>query len=384
LKNKRGLAATRFLILAVGMSSVFPPSPARAASADGWWSSIQSTFGLKDTAHDVAKKIAEFTEDRTFVVGGLDFNGDGAQLATNGQVAGPEVHVWNWRAPSHIARVLSMNSSAGGGAAIRYSLDGSLLAVGHVLDRPQVGSGLVRIWNTQTWAIAHDIAEPQGASAQMGFAFSPDGRLFIRTMDRFSGPNLIVHRTDTWEQLWSVSTPGFTPLTLALSPDGQFVAVAGWSSTPEGPPFGSRPQILIVDLSSRRIVRTFAAFPDNNIIQALSWSPDGKMIAAGAIIGGSPPGPDAVKIFDPQSGKQLIGEPATDAAFVSGLQYSRDGRYLIEAYIDGNVRIWDGQHKLLLQKIPIDMRFHPAVSISRDSRYFAVAVGRDVSVWDLK
>ena len=36
-------------------------------------------------AGDVARKVAEFREGADFVVGGLDFTGDGTELATNGQ-----------------------------------------------------------------------------------------------------------------------------------------------------------------------------------------------------------------------------------------------------------------------------------------------------------
>jgi WD40 repeat protein len=60
-----------------------------------------------------------------------------------------------------------------------------------------------------------------------------------------------------------------------------------------------------------------------------------------------------------------------------------DGRYLVEACIDGKVRIWDGQHKQLLQSIPTSDHFYTVVSISRDSRYVAIAAGFDVSVWEL-
>jgi WD40 repeat protein len=162
--------------------------------------------------------------------------------------------------------------------------------------------------------------------------------------------------------------------------------MAGWMAA-QGPPQGPiaiiLPQITIVDLTARKIVRTIAAFPDNNEIYALSWSADGKALAAGAAVGGSHAGPDAVKIFDPVTGSQLVGEVAEDA-FVSGLRYSRDGRYLIEGHVDGNVRIWDGQHKKMLQTIPVDKRFRTALSVSPDSRFVAIASGRDVSVWEVK
>src|SRR5580700_5491952 len=81
------------------------------ASSDGLLESITGRAG-----DEVAKKIAEFKEpsgfNKGFVVGGLDFNADGTKLATNGQVAPPEVHVWEWRVPSHAPRILGMRSPA--------------------------------------------------------------------------------------------------------------------------------------------------------------------------------------------------------------------------------------------------------------------------------
>ena len=120
-----------------------------------------------------------------------------------------------------------------------------------------------------------DIPDP-GAAEIMGIAFSPDGKLFVRTAFRPSTPNLIVHRTDTWEQVWGVGTPGFSPYAVALSPDGKYAAVGGIrGSLGNSFPIIDHPQVLIVDLASHAITQTIAAFPDNNQIQTLAWSPDG-------------------------------------------------------------------------------------------------------------
>jgi WD40 repeat protein len=333
----------------------------------------------------VAKKVAEFNE--TFVVGGVDFSADGTQLATNGMLAEPEVHIRDWRDHGHIVRVLHMNSIAGDGSAIRYSPDGSLLAVGHARDTQQNGFGLIRIWNSKTGEVVHDIAEPQGATEFMSFGFLPNNEFLIRTVNRGGNPGdyVVVNRTDTWEQMWGLDTLPFIPRTLTLSPDGQLAAIGG-----EALDLGSRApaiihhtQILIVDLNKRQIVRTIErAFPDDNEIHTLSWSPDSRYLAAGAIVGGSFAGPDAVKIFDPATGTQRMGEPG-ESAYVSGLSYSPDGRFLIEGYIDGKVRVWDGNHKQLLQSIPVDDHFHTVLRVSRDSRYVAIADGKRVAIWEL-
>jgi WD40 repeat protein len=353
------------------------------ASSDGLLESITGRAG-----DEVAKKIAEFKEpsgfNKGFVVGGLDFNADGTKLATNGQVAPPEVHVWEWRVPSHAPRILGMRSPAGSGEAIRFNGDGSLLAVGHGPNALAHDLGVVQVWNTQTWAAIHDIDNPQGGGTN-SLAFSTDGKLLVRTIENWRGPNLVATRTETWEQAWELELPRpWLIRKLALSPDGQFTAVAGETFERGHIPIVTHPQILIVDLSTRKLVRTIAnAFPDNNEIKTLAWSPDGKSLAAGGLVTESAPGPDAVRIFDPISGEPVVREAGTEA-FVSALSYSPDGRYLAEGYIDGKVRIWDGLHKQLLQSIPVNDHFHTALTISRDSRYLAVAAGFDVSIWELR
>ena len=337
------------------------------------------------SAADVAKEVIEFRELRGFVVGGLTFNSDGTQLATSGMLAAAEVHVWNWATRRANPRVLPMSSVAGAGNAICFSDDGALLAAGY---RPDAQHGIIRVWNAQTWA-GHDIVDLGPATQVMGIGFTPDGKLLIRTVDRAgrrTGNNIVANSTATLEAVWGLETQPFVARTLALSLDGQLAAVAGDTSTlgPEGPPITHHPEILIIDISHRTVLRAISkAFPDNNQIQTLAWSADSRELAAGAIVGGSFTGPDAVRIFDVASGKQILGETAT-TALVSGLSYSRDGRYLIEGYLDGHVRIWDGAHRQLLQTINVNDHFDTPLAISRDSRYMALGVGLDVSVWELK
>jgi WD40 repeat protein len=136
----------------------------------------------------------------------------------------------------------------------------------------------------------------------------------------------------------ALSTEPFRPRAITLSPDGKLAAVGGESVSfgPNGNyPLVIHPQILIINLSSQQILGTIAAFPDENEIQTLSWSPDGRFLAAGALVTESAPGPDAVKIFDLSTGKQMFGGTAKEAR-VTGLRYSENGLYLVGGVIDGN------------------------------------------------
>ena len=121
-----------------------------------------SLYGSEEKRmHQVANRITDFTE--SFPIGGLVFSADGTQLATNAMLDGIDVHIWDWRGKSHIVRTLHKDASAGEGNAIVFSNDGRLLAVGHSLGSKENGFGLIRIWDSHSGEIVHDIAEPTGA-----------------------------------------------------------------------------------------------------------------------------------------------------------------------------------------------------------------------------
>src|ERR1700722_15134274 len=333
---------------------------------------------------DVVKKIAEFSEvpKDSFFVGGIEFSPDDSELLTSPVVAQDDVHVWHWRdEPKLLDRSAWPTPCPGGQAALNLcpntrnllaaSADGLLWAFA----RDPIGAAgrhrAIRVFNAQTGAVVHDFFVSHGNDGAMAIAFSPDGKLFVQAVWRGSGKSneLLVYRTDTWALVQSLLIRPFTPRALAISPDSQRAAVAGdvWTPNPE-------PQIVIVNLKDGTVVRTIdQPFPDKNEIHSLAWSCDGTALVAGTVIYGAPLGTDVVKVFDPKSGTQVRAESA-DSANVTTMRCSPDGRYLVEAAINGSVRIWDAQHTSLLQKIEI--RKGPRYvffGISRDSRYLAIS-----------
>jgi WD40 repeat protein len=334
----------------------------------------------RNSMEAVAHKIAEFKEEDD--VASLAFNPDSSQLAV-GTFTTLNVHLWVWQGSSHIARTLLKPHGTAdylSGNGLRYSPDGRLLAVTHSLARDADGSGVVRIFNPASGEVVHSIAEPLGGGDRSEIEFSPDGRTLLRLYSNSTktGNQFIVHRVDTWEAVWGLTILPLSGMSLAVSPHGDMAAIGGITL---GPGVVHNAQILIIDLTSRRITRTIDnAFPQENQVEQLAWSADGAHIAASGIVGGTYSIPDAVRIFDVATGAQVAGEPI-NPAHGFGLRYTRDGKYLIECGIAQTVRIWDAQHKALLQTIPAAHAY--AIAVSRDGNYLAVGDGMRVTVWQL-
>jgi WD40 repeat protein len=343
-----------------------------------------------DSRQAVATNVADLTEDDDVVT--LQFSPDDRQLAI-GTAQTLHVHLWDWRA-RRIDRTLQKPRPADllfSSEGIRYSIDGKFLAIAHAIGSAAEGRSVVDIYSPQTGAPLHRIPELRLGGAYSRMEFSPDGKLLVRTFDsdnRSKTGQFLVHRTDTWDVIWSLSTLPLDVHTLALTRDATLAAVAGGPTAYPGT-WGSA-QILIIDLAQRKVIHAFdSVFSRGVTINVVAWHPDGLHLAAGAY--GENPGvptpPEPVKIVNAATGKTEIAE-ALPPMDVTGLHYTSDGRYLIECgysprvHGKGLARVWDGQHETLLQEIPVDQSF--GMTISGDNRYFAIGDKHHVSIWTLK
>lgn len=360
-------------------------------TGSGWIKNLFESKGqhMKEVAVKVAE-LPEPLEPYLIGVGGLDFSADGKQLATT-LVMGRKIHIWDWRS-GHIVHTLEKAQGANDGMVterIRYGPDGHLLAT--------CGDNDIRIWNTENWAVIHDITHPGFVCSAIGF--TPDGKSLIAVNQNGVKHNLAIYDTTSWQVVWGLGTTPFYPSTLSISPDGKFVAIGGailnpkrWPfpgqlNTPKpvfgDPPFADQSIIAIVDLAQRKIIRTIKNTV--NFSGPLAWSPDGVHIATMGTVGEI--ATVMVVVFDAHTGKQvaITGEQLVRGAH-SSLCYTPDGKYLIEGDMDGlgnglGVKIWDGQHRELLQEIPGNVG---SLAVSRDGHYFAMGIDKETIVWQLK
>jgi WD40 repeat protein len=241
-----------------------------------------------------------------------------------------------------------------GGGAVEFSPDGRWIAVAG-------WDGITRLLDSsrgrEVWSYAgHRLSGNC-------LAFSPDGMQLIsgisdRTLWVWAVAGGRPERELTLQgdglSLASLSPQGRLPAT--FSPDGRWLATAGKS-------------VSVWDASSGQKSRSLQ--PPPGVVNCLSFSTDGRRLAAGEGEGG-----DTIKIWDVGSGREmwsLKGHVST----IAGLAFSPDGRRLASASDDRSVQLWDmdsGQQVWTLSGA--------SVAWSPDGNWLAVADRRGVVLRD--
>jgi WD40 repeat protein len=367
---KHGLLTCRIALSALLLASIEPATA--------------GFFGA--SKNDVAAIVAELpTPARDIYPLGLDFSPDGKHIAVDSN--SENIDVWDWR-NKRIEKTVEKphgGNTSGTTNPIQYSPDGRVLAACEVS-----GSGdvVVRIWNTDNWSIEKDIVAGGGIESRggcTGIGFTPDGKQFVRaarTAGR-SGNNLVAYAIGAWQPLWGMQIEGFSPVSIAISPNGEQAAVAGTILvTPTGviDPLQRSIEskivanVNILDLKQRKVTRVIQSVNSG----ALAWSPDGKRV----IVAGGP----GIEVLDPLSGERLLHEELGEASHMN-VRFTPDHRYFVESDLNGRgkglgVKIWDSQHRELLQNISVgDVG---SIAVSRDGKYLAVGETGRTTIWQFK
>jgi WD40 repeat protein len=144
--------------------------------------------------------------------------------------------------------------------------------------------------------------------------------------------HLYLRRGQHWDQSDLAIEPSRIGIyaTVALSPDGKRLACDGRASDEPG----NKRHIQVWDIAiSKRLLQTE---PLGQYIEALAWSPDGALLAAGTYDGAS-------AIYDAATGKRLAKLPAANA-WIRPIEFSPDGKTIAVGYGgsgNGFVRLYD-------------------------------------------
>ena len=185
-----------------------------------------------------------------------------------------------------------------------FSPDGRLLAI-------EFGPGVLKLCDVARGKILLEI--PIGASA---CDFSPDGRQVVVGLP--SGA-VAVYDVETGSKQHELSA-GFADGYIRFDPTGRRLA---W--------FNSRAHVMEVrEIESGAVIRTM---PETDRVTDVSWSPDGRMLAAATTDGKG-------VVWDVQTGERRFTLEGHDRSMVR-IRFNHSGRLLATSSWDDTIRLWD-------------------------------------------
>ncbi len=144
---------------------------------------------------------------------------------------------------------------------------------------------------------------------------------------------------------------------VAISPDGQTVAVGGWT----GYAWDQSISIYLFDRASGQLRRRLTGLPQ--VINHLAYAPDGQRLVAA--LGGK----NGIRVWRTRD-YSLVGEDREYGADSYGAAFDRAGRLVTTSY-DGFVRLYDAELRLLAKQKPPGGTQPHGVAVSPDGSLVA-------------
>ena len=291
--------------------------------------------------------------ETTHPIGALSFDKDGGRLAT-----------------ASFNRCVDVLDTTTGRLVHRLShTDGLVLGVAFSPDGRRLASTgedkTVHIWDPTS---AREVLSLRGHTGWCGcVAFSPDGlRLASASQDKTiyvwdatpleGSEGQEIQTLQNGNEVWS----------LAVSPDGQKLAAAGWR--------------MPVTVRDPQTEQKGVEFPGHStIVFDMAWKPDGRQIAAA----GGHAGRFSVKVWDAQTQRELFTFPDPPGGTeIFAVEFSPDGQYLVTGNKDGAAQVWDARNGRAFGTLGTHDREIRGVVFCRDgSRVASVSGDGRVKVW---
>ncbi len=337
-----------------------------AYSPDGKIIAIASTIGISiyqaDGLHETFNIITNAA------VNGLAFSSNGAYLA--GGLSDNSIKVWNtadgtlfksFEVPKD--ETIKNKASPEQVISVAFSPDGSLLASGST-------NGTVRLWKVADGSLTNTAKDHKARVSKV--FFSPDGQAFFSAS--WDGTVRMLNVSDG---KLIRSFLGEAVIDAKISADGKTLATYNHYS------FGPHPSLILWDVQNGKNLQTikeniqYSYYLD---ITSIALSPDGQFVAAGW-------SDRSVKIWSMSSGalqNTFLDLVPKDNYYYDNfmVQYSPDGRSLIMAG-DNIIGMWNVANGSLLQNLKARSEPVYSLAISSDGKTLASVVGLNIIFWQI-
>lgn len=188
---------------------------------------------------------------------------------------------------------------------------------------------------------------------------------------------VFIWNSRTGERLQTLSRESLYLFSAVFSPNGRYLAASG-DDRDERRGYS----VEIWDLATGSPSFHTEAFPGEDDVYSLAYSPDGRHLVGGAADG-------KILVWDAATGKtnSILGQHIGP---VFDLTFSPDGRHLASATQTGQAKLWDGTRLDVLQTNAFELgtvvgEISDTLAFSPDSRHLAVATDDQVAtVWDVE
>ncbi len=281
------------------------------------------------------------------------------KIVNNGFLVGlgKEIMVVRVLVPSQKVRSWRAHSSKNGYTAIctnclTFTSDGQLLASGGLSDRT------LKLWQVSTGQLLNTLTEHE--DDVWSVAISPDGQWLA---------------SGSWDKtvkLWQVSTGQLLKTltghegemnSVAISPDGQWLASGSGDKT-----------VKLWQVRTGQLLKTLTGHENN--VMSVAISPDGQWLASGS-------SDNSIKLWQVSTG-QLLNTLTGHENDVNSVAISPDGQWLASGSEDKTIKLWQVSTGQLLKTLTGHEEWVYSVAISPDGQWLASGSGdKTIKLWQV-
>jgi WD40 repeat protein len=228
-------------------------------------------------------------------------------------------------------------------ASLATSPDGKSVAMAN-------SKGVIRLWDVPSGKLRARLPVFHMSASQV-ISGNLKGRDFTSIIAAYDDGSVFVWDASRGTLVKALRNQGRSIVTAALSPDGSILAYAlGWQSytltmETEGVPYQ---EIQFWDTNTWRLRQTIKPGDHNDGVAALVFSPDSKLLAAGAVFRGD----DSVRFWSVDNGEEKLRLGQRSSTRASAIAFSPDGvLFASNNNVGVGLQVWELEgEKPLLQR----------------------------------